>query len=371
MKKHYKLLTFQPYSLFGGGGGSRILRRLFEGHEKEIFSICVGESNSQGEIITEVSLPFKPALKKWHRWLIRTFIIWVRNNIWVWFAAPKFRKIAESVSFDILHIVDHGPFSNILCNEANIRDKEIWVSFHDYFTTSKGKMENTRILWQVAARRFVISEEMGVQYQKLFGIRDYRVVTDGLYLTEISNPSVKAEEIITVYFSGLVHIDYLPLFKGLTDAMDLLVEEGVKIRLLLRGAQKINFLNDRNFLVEYLPFTLDNSELKKELDQASILYLPVKFSQKDFYLYSLSTKMVGYLGGAGVILYHGPADSAACNLLKKHNASICCYSLSPGDLKEAIKVCLKNGRKISADAKQLAMNKFDMNSIREKFWAYN
>ncbi len=51
---------------------------------------------------------------------------------------------------------------------------------------------------------------------------------------------------------------------------------------------------------------------------------------KKFARYSLSTKMVTYAGSGVPILYHGPADSAAYELLNKNNARDFAHQPRPG-----------------------------------------
>ncbi len=36
-----KILSYQSFSLYVNGGGSRILRRLFKGHEADVFSLAI------------------------------------------------------------------------------------------------------------------------------------------------------------------------------------------------------------------------------------------------------------------------------------------------------------------------------------------
>ena len=139
-------------------------------------------------------------------------------------------------------------------------------------------------------------------------------------------------------------------------------------KLVLRATQQIDFLTNRLFEVEYRPMTLNDKTLKDELDSADILYLPIKFTVPDFYLYSLSTKMVGYLGGSGAILYHGPANSAACKRLMAHRAAAVCSTLNADELAGAIANVLRQKQELSANAKLIALNEFSMESIRKQFW---
>ena len=60
------------------------------------------------------------------------------------------------------------------------------------------------------------------------------------------------------------------------------------------------------------------------MESADLLYMPMPFGEahEKFARYSLSTKMVTYAGSGVPILYHGPATSAAFDLLKRNDAAI-------------------------------------------------
>jgi len=88
----------------------------------------------------------------------------------------------------------------------------------------------------------------------------------------------------------------------------------------------------------------------------------------DFYLYSLSTKMIGYLGASGTMLYHGPGDSAACNLLRKGQAAACCISLVTDDMVKVILQLINDRNEYSANAKKVAYTEFNFDTIQKRFW---
>lgn len=365
-----KLLSYQPFSLNAHGGGSRILRRLYEGHENEIISLVVESSKTKPSIsnIKEIIVSATPLMKDWHRWKVRNIAAWVRHKLFLSTTTNKVKKAAGNTTFDVIHVVDHGVFPTAL-NNFNNSKKEMWVSFHDHFSTTGGSFQNTSELWNMAIRRFVISAEIGVEYQRLFGTKNYEIITDGLYETNIAEPSKSNNLALKIYFAGLLHIDYYPLFFTLADALDQLNKQGYSFELILRGTQELSFLKKRSFKTVYKPFSLNESELKNELDNADFLYLPIKFSIPEFYLYSLSTKMVGYLGASGSILYHGPEDSAAGKLLKENDAAVCCTSLETEKMVISLLDLIKRKNDISLQAKKLARNQFNLLKIQKQFWA--
>ena len=365
-----KVLSFHPFSLYSNGGGSRILRRLYEGKEDRITSLVVLENWSMPEKgkFDETIIYASPVTRKWMRWYLRTWITWLRQRFFKSYTISQIRKTAKNFSYDIIHAVQHGPFAAALCDAEFCKGKLLWVSFHDHYTTTHTTKKDADKLWNNADRRLVISDEYGKEYQKLFGNLPYEIITDGVAPDEINTSSATIETPVLVYFAGLLHMGYVPLFKVLAVVLDSLTNQGFAFKLLLRGTQRIDFLNNRKFEVEYLPLSFNDTELKAELNSASILYLPIKFTDHDFYLYSLSTKMVGYLGAKGAILYHGPSNSAACQLLQKADCAVCCTSLNETELEADIKSLLNNKVQISQNAKSLAQKQFDLTNIQNRFW---
>lgn len=366
-----KLLSFQPFSLFRNGGGSRVLRRLYEGHESQIVSLVVQEElvlPPKTGNIPEHFVVAQPAPRRWMRWHLRTWSTWLREKAFRPLTIKQIRSKAATIPYDIIHVVNHSAFSSALCDEAFCSGKALWVSFHDHFTTTNTSASATADLWNRADRRLVISPELGEEYQRLFGEKDFQVITDGVDDDEISVPNPSIPSTITIYFAGLLHIEYLPLFEVLADSLDQLSKQGLNFNLVLRGTQQVKFLHNRSFKTIYKSEFISDKEIKEELDAATILYLPIKFSIPNFYLYSLSTKMISYLGGSGSILYHGPGESAACKLLQKTDSAVCCTSLNADELADCIRVLLTGKSEVSKNAKLLARKEFNLKNIQQRFW---
>ena len=369
--KNYKrkVLSFQPGSIYQNGGMSRILRRIYEGHEFEVISLFINYSSkiNKGKI-EEIGIDIFPMQKSWMRWKLRFFFSWLRNTVFFYITKKKVLKTAEDIDFDILHTINHSNYSAILCNDKILKNKKLWTSFHDHFRLCSS-FKDTELLWNKSERRFVISSELGLEYQKEFGNLSFEIITDGLYLNEVSKPKYSDQNKIMIYFGGLLHIEYYELFEVLAKALDTLVNYDLEIKLVLRGTQKLNCLSKRNFLVEYREDFI--TDVKEEIDLADVVYLPIKFSDPDFYLFSLSTKMIGYLGASGTILYHGPTNSAALNMLKKYESTAICDTLNVDDMIKTLKDIILNKEKafqISANAKELAKQEFDLNNIQNRFW---
>jgi hypothetical protein len=367
-----KILSLQPASLYQNGGMGRLLRSLYKGHEKDVTGLYINYSNSpiiKGNI-DEIVISLFPVQRFWMRWKLRTFIKWIRESLFFYYTKHKIINTVSNLSFDVLHVINQGLFCAVLCNTDVLVNKKIWTSFHDHYLLCSS-FKDTQLLWNCSERRLMISKELGEEYQKVFGIKDFELITDGLSAEEISIPQLMRKGKISFYFAGLMHIGYYPLLEVLADSIDDLVDEGYSFEFILRGTQKMNFLNNRKFNIDYRSNFISDKELKNEMDLANILYLPIKFSEPNFYLYSLSTKMISYLGASGNILFHGPSDSAACNLLREKNSAFCCVSLLKTEMIQQIKEIMESDENICKNAKKLAKTNFDLNFIQNNFWNNN
>lgn len=371
--KEYVLLSYQPFSIEGNGGGARIIRRLIDGRENMVIFISLVDSKSSAlsSKYNQLEFVLYPSSKKWVRSFIRTVYNTFRNKFLFPLNAYFIQKKILGLKFKILHVVDHGKYSDVLSKICLRNEIPIWVSFHDHFNTSGASFNKTQNLWRISTKRMVISEEMGNLYCHLFGMKDYLIITDGLKELEISSVHIsKIDKTLAIYFGGLLHIDYYPLFKAFCEALNLLNQEKqLEITLILRGTQKLLFLGKLNFKIEYRDFCLDTNILKNEMEECDIFYLPIKYTSPDFYKYSLSTKMIGYLGSSGNIFYHGPSDSAAAKLLAIYNAGQICDSLNPDFILESLKKVIRSHFEYSSNAKNLARNKFLLKDKQQLFWS--
>jgi len=365
-----KILSYQSFSLYVNSGGSRILRRLFRGHEAHVFSLAIeaGHYKPAAGAIAEKIVPAVPLRRSWMKWRSRDVATWIREKLLKKYTMNRIRREALTIHCDVIHIMSCGPWSTALCGDPELSKKPLWISIHDHFATTQCPFNDAHRLWNLADRRLVISPELGNEYQRLFGHLPYELMTDGVLPHEISAPIEDNQAPYVIYFAGLMHIEYIPLFRILADALDMLTKQGLSFKLVLRGTQRLPFLKDRSFETAYLPVILEDAVLKKDLDAASILYLPIKFVDPDFYRHSLSTKMVGYLGAAGSILYHGPHDSAAAHLLRETRSAVSCTSLDANEMVIAILRLVDEKATVAMNAKELARNRFNLELIQKRFW---
>jgi hypothetical protein len=99
--------------------------------------------------------------------------------------------------------------------------------------------------------------------------------------------------------------------------------------------------------------------------------MPIPFGEayENFARYSLSTKMVTYAGSGVPILYHGPAASAAYELLHKNDAAILLPTLDPEEIAAALAGLTREKRvNIATNALALAEREFMLVEQTRKFW---
>src|ERR1051326_3704639 len=122
--------------------------------------------------------------------------------------------------------------------------------------------------------------------------------------------------------------------------------------------------------VEVLPFSTE-AQIDRDLENADLLYLPMPFGteHESFVRYSISTKMVTYVGSGVPILYHGPTGSAAFELLSQNQAAIMVTTLEPREIAVALESFVRHGGKdVAANATELAQRQFMLADQRKRFW---
>jgi glycosyltransferase involved in cell wall biosynthesis len=228
-----------------------------------------------------------------------------------------------------------------------------------------------RHAWNGAAARFVISEALGQEYCRRYGAQPYEVVTDGV--TQIASaPARQREGALCIYFMGLFHMAYESNLRALLDGVVLFERShpnvSVSITLRCEHVRPQVFSGTKNGTV--LPFA-DEAQVQRDLADADLLYMPIPFGEEhaNFARYSLSTKMVTYLGSGVPILYHGPADSAAFQLLTKHDAAAGIASNEPAEIAAALRNLSGERRTaLASNALRLAAREFMLEQQTTRFW---
>jgi hypothetical protein len=273
-----------------------------------------------------------------------------------------------------IHAVAHGglDFSHAF-DVAEKLDVPFFLHVHDDFLYSarvRGRAAARAIsrVWLGAAARFVISDQLGQEYQRRYGTADYVVITDGIERIASLPPS-RVPGKLRVYFMGLFHLEYEPNLGAFAHALgELTMDVAMQMRC---GSLRPGILREVNF-IRVLPFA-EESEIERDLGEADLLYLPLPFddAHRSFVRFSLSTKLVTYLGSGVPIFYHGPIQSAVGELLAKNDAAVICDSLEGAQVVRMLRRFVDDpgmGYDIATRALAFARENFSLPQIREKFW---
>lgn len=374
-----KIAFVQPFSLADANGGARILRGLVEQAPCPVVSCNTAlVPPVRGPFRDEVHLPFRP---HWGR-IERTRFAWVPSLLdagWLRRWQPRLRRFLEERQVTHLHAVPHAglDYAGVLaCAQA--LSLPVAVSVHDHpaycFHGQAGqaeKLRQTGRLWREASHRFVISAPMGEAMNRLFGERDFSLVTDGVAGVPLP-PAVPEAAVLRLYFMGLFHQTYLPNLQCLLQALGewLRGRPGQRVRLTFRCASLPAVKLPPGVQLEVLPFASE-AQVREDMAAADWLYLPLPFDavSRDFVAYSLSTKMVTYLGSGRPVFYHGPADAAAGKLLAEHGAALQAAALTPSEVVALLdRLTPQLAAAVVEAALALARSQFDSQAIHRRFW---
>lgn len=364
----------QPFSLGSAGGGARILRALLNDAPFSWRSICSAPAR-QKPWRDELRVPSRPFWGKIEHSRFGSIPVATMR-----FFARGFRRRLKrrvvALNAGAIHAVAHGGLDFA---EAQIVARELSLPFllsvHDdlayTFPHHTRKREAAlRRAWRDATARFVISQALGEEYARRYGAREYVVVTDGL--AHLSQPRrVPSSDELRVYFMGMFHLGYEDNLRALLDAIALLENEGSarKITVTLRCEYVRPHVLAGHKHVQVLPFASEE-QVRRDMETVDLLYLPMPFGPEHerFVRYSLSTKMVTYAGSGAPILYHGPADSAAFQLLNEARAAIPLHSLAAPEIARTLRTlepvsCREYGNR----ALELARRDFMLGDQVERF----
>jgi hypothetical protein len=379
MKIRKTLAFVQPFGFSSAGGGPRILRMLVEDAPMEVMSIVTSPYPAgPTSVLPELHLPARPNFGRleWTR-LNRSF-----NALNPLFA-PRFRSRLKNLlvrkHVDALHIITHSADSMDAAQVAWELPLPFYLSIHDDLAYIIGRQSNPhatldrlRTAWGEAAGRFVISTEMGEEYCNRYGSKSYSLVTDGLD-TIAPAPKQRKPNSLRVYFMGLFHHSYVDNFKSLITAMaEIAVQQpGLDISLTLRcGSLPNSVVLPQSLHVNVLPFGTE-TEIAADMESADLLYMPLPLAEKyqGFTRFSLSTKMITYLGSGIPIFYHGPISNAAAgSLLQRKGAAICVDFLNPAQIRSRLLETVQEREAITQSALALAASHFRLEDTRKRFW---
>jgi glycosyltransferase involved in cell wall biosynthesis len=368
----------QPFSVGSAGGGARILRALIAPAPFATRSICCSPEKPK-PWQNEIYVRTRPS---WGR-IERTRLASLPKLTEVLFRRAfrrKLRRSVQQIGARAVHAVPHAGLDFVEAQRvAQQLGLPFFISVHDDVAyTAAGGVSRARCdaamrrAWNGAAARFVISDALGAEYCKRYGTQRYHVVTDGL--TEIAPAPAPppAAGVLRIYFMGLFHMAYEANLRALLDGVVLFEQANphTAVSVTLRCEHVRPQVFNGTKTANILPFG-DEAQVQRDLAEADLLYMPIPFGREhtNFARYSLSTKMVTYLGSGVPILYHGPADSAAFQLLTKHDAAVASTSTEAHQIARVLGSLTDERRAaIATNALRLAASDFMLDQQTERFW---
>ena len=201
----------QPFSLAAAGGGPRILRSLLRDAPVSTLAICTAPQRRSDE--SEIHVPLRPDFGR----IERTRFNRLAHSITPLFRRRFDRKLGRVISTSrprAIHAIAHGGLDFY---SAFVLAKKFQLPFFlqvhdDIVYTGAGRVAEKTLArcmseaWQGAAARFVISPELGSEYTKRYGEREFVIVTDGV--DHVAAKARAATNQLRIYFMGLFHIGY-------------------------------------------------------------------------------------------------------------------------------------------------------------------
>ena len=374
------IVFVQPYSQKGPGGSSKIFSNLICGREHEVKTAIFGAQPKTIEPATEVW--HQERILRIHPLESTRFRPWL-DNLWplTWQrCSSALEEYLDAIGPKHVHSIAHGLGFYPAYQWASRHDVDFSLTVHDDIRhLFQGHLWLNRIeewlldVWQNATHRFVISPEMGKEYCRRYGDREWIQITDGLEDDRIaSGPRSAIPNRLNVYFAGGLNVPYEPNFLALQSALKRFSEERSEseVRLIARGGRRLKGEDTSAPPIEVRPFA-SQEEVLKDLDEVDVLYLPLSIEAKyaNFAKFSLSTKMITYLGSGLPIFYHGPEDSAAYRLLQRNDACLACFSNDPAEIAAVLESLPQHRERIVHNAIALAQREFQIKKIRERFWS--
>jgi hypothetical protein len=373
----------QPFGLADHSGGARILRALLEDAPVPFLSICAARDVPKPPPFgREIHLP--PTVRVpgvggtrlaplTYDVLLRPFSAYFARR----FEASLAQAFEEN-GVSSVHAIPHGAQFVHAFNVARKMNLPYVLNVHDdmrYNLAGRrgldALMTQFAHIWREADKRVVISDAMGQNYCDEFGSRPFQVITDGLTEATLSPMRPRPDNArLCLYFMGALHLSYHPNFNQLARALKTLKASpsAPAPSALLRGSR---FPSPRPRVpVEHRPYGAEE-EVQDDFEDVDVLYFPLPFGREfdSFTKYSMSTKLVTYLGAGLPIVYHGPAYSAAARLLADTGAALIIDSTNPDDLVNGIRAAHMRRNELVSNAQHLAREKFLLADQRRRFWS--
>jgi glycosyltransferase involved in cell wall biosynthesis len=369
----------QPFELHGPGGGARILRSLLDDAPHPYVSICTKPAPAQNlDPELELHLPRRPFFGRIESTRLAKYLHIDKLDLLL---GSRFKRRLANVLHEenatAVHAIPHRIDFWHAFEVAQQLGLPYYLNVHDDLTYNlqgtgyylSQALERLSYVWPRADGRIVISEPMGEEYCQRYGDYSYEVVTDGLSGELPSAPKSTPRDRLHVYFMGALHLTYHPNFQAMFEALERVQASKHELDIAFSSRGSALPEHDTSFATHNLPFATEE-EIQRDFERVDMLYLPLPFGEEyeSFWRYSLSTKLITYLGSGVPILYHGPKEAAACRLLSENDAAHCVHSLDPGEIVDTLLTSSASRERIAHNALDLGRNRFRREDQRRRFW---
>lgn len=368
----------QPFGLNSPGGGPRILRSLVHDAPAPYLSVCTAARPPEEPHEQEIHLSLRPYFGRLeHTRLARYLQIESVGYLFSRRFKRELRQICIREDVSAIHAIPHGLSFWYAFEVAEELGLPYYLNVHDElaynlrgYSILPFTQEKLADVWPQATGRIVISEAMGAEYCRRYGDRPYEIITDGLNSVAPA-PRRRPLDSLRVYFMGSIHMSYESNFDALFRALSRLHGDGVFDTVSLTTRPGFSFpVDTRGVPLDVRPWGTQE-DINRDLDTADVLYFPLPFEPEyaPFVRYSLSTKLVTYLGTGLPILYHGPEQAAAGQLLAQHEAALQTNSLDPDQMARRMERLPATRNRIVTNALDLADARFRREDQRRRFWS--
>ena len=381
------LLSIQPFSLRDSIGGAVILRKLFEPRSDELLCVCIdpreglSEDSPHSGKVAELHFRSRMRVGPLENTRFGRYLPLLERQ-------QRFRnveallEICEQRRITALHCVAHDSSLILVTHLAKRTGLPLFLSVHDdirYTMMDSVVLAQTECAlawaWQNAAECFAISEPLATEYCRRFGARSSLLITSGVSrdelpaelnsaISKLPSRSLEGGDQLKLYFAGLFHHHYRGNLQNLLSARESI--SSLKLDLHFRCGELPAIVSGDEVRVSSFS---SSATVKTEIAAADLLYFPLPFDPKAAALgkYSLSTKLVEYLGSGVPILYHGPDDTYAGKLLAEHDAALCWTDNKSETLRRLVNDTALH-REVTVKAMKLARTSFSIDDVRQRFW---
>jgi len=369
----------QPGGIEGPGGAPKYLRSILQGEHPPVLSINTGIDGSPASpLAREIQLPHRPFFGRIERTRYHTLVNRLDGVFRPVFEA-RLRKILKENRVQAIHLIPHT-YALVgvsrLARKMNIPlflnvqdDIDYLVGGHPLRGEINAELGEA---WRNAAGIFAISDALGKEYSRRFGEREYSVVTDGLK-SVAEAPHICPERSLRLYFMGLFHQSYGENLRAALDGLKIVRERHPdwEISFTSRSESVACEVRADDVPVRIYKFAPSESVVDTDMLEADLLYLPLPFQGRALSLsrYSMSTKMVSYLGSGWPIFYHGPTDAAAGQVLAEHGAATVCATLDPAAIAEKLEEAMRNRIATAECGLALARSLFLLADQQQRLWS--